>query len=128
MVVTRRWPRRIPDSAGSRPRCSTGWFPSETACGSAISAAARAFFRKAVADEVPLYGDQDIFFPLLARQNGFVVKEIDLPQSRRTPYRRHHGSGVYLRRLLDVLTVWFLAKFTRKPLRFFGLIGTGLRW
>ena len=28
------------------------------------------------------------------------------------------------RRLLDLLTVFFLVKFTKKPLRFFGLIGT----
>jgi glycosyltransferase involved in cell wall biosynthesis len=124
MVVTRRWPRR--DSRFSRMKTAVfnrlvsfrgGMRFSDLGCSARI-------LRKAVADEVPLYGDQDIFFPLLARQNGFVVKEIDLPQSRRTPYRRHHGSGVYLRRLLDVFAVWFLAKFIRKPLRFFGLIGT----
>jgi hypothetical protein len=32
--------------------------------------------------------------------------------------------GVYLRRVLDLLTLFFLIKFTRKPLRFFGLIGS----
>jgi len=33
---------------------------------------------------------------------------------------------VYLRRLLDIITVVFLIKFTKKPLRFFGLVGTGI--
>ncbi|MBA3521228.1 MAG: glycosyl transferase family 2, partial [Gemmatimonadales bacterium] len=32
--------------------------------------------------------------------------------------------GVYLRRLLDVAAFFFLAKFTEKPLRFFGLVGS----
>jgi hypothetical protein len=34
--------------------------------------------------------------------------------------------GVYLRRMLDIMTVFFLVKFTRKPLRFFGLLGASL--
>ena len=37
-----------------------------------------------------------------------------------------HAPGVYLRRLLDILALFFLFKFTKKPLRFFGLIGTTL--
>jgi len=126
MVVTRRWPRT--DSRFSRIKTAVfnrlvsfrdGTQFSDLGCSARI-------FRKTVADEVPLYGDQDIFFPLLARQKGFVVQEIDLPQSGRAPYRHAHSSGVYLRRLLDVVTVWFLGKFTRKPLRFFGLVGTGI--
>ncbi len=124
MVVARRWPRA--DSRYSRIKTAVFnhlvFFRGriqfrDLGCSVRI-------LRKAVASEVPLYGDQGIFFPLLAVQRGFVVKEIDLPQARKAPYSRQHGSGVYLRRLLDVATVWFLTKFTRKPLRFFGMVGT----
>lgn len=31
-----------------------------------------------------------------------------------------------MRRLLDLLTIFFLIKFTKKPLRFFGLVGSTL--
>jgi len=126
MVVTRRWPRT--DSRFSRIKTlifnrlvglRNGNRFHDLGCGARI-------LRKAVAEEVPLYGDQDPFLPLLARSRGFMVKEIDLPQSRQAPYRRPHGLGVYMRRLLDVFTVFFLTKFTRKPLRFFGLIGAGI--
>ena len=126
MVVTRRWPRT--DSRFSRIKTlvfnrlvglRNGNKFHDLGCSVRI-------LRKEVAEEVPLYGDQDAFLPLLARYRGFVVKEIDLPQSRHAPYRRPHGLGVYIRRLLDVFTVFFLTKFTRKPLRFFGLIGAGL--
>jgi glycosyltransferase involved in cell wall biosynthesis len=126
MVVTRRWPRT--DSPFSRMK--TVVFNRLVGFRSGIQfhdlGCSVRILRKAVANEVPIYGDQDPFLPLLARHKGFVVKEIDLPQSRRAPYRRPHGLGVYLRRLLDVFTVFFLTKFTRKPLRFFGMIGAGI--
>ena len=35
-----------------------------------------------------------------------------------------YGPGVYFRRLLDIAAFFFLAKFTEKPLRFFGLVGS----
>lgn len=82
--------------------------------------------RKEVADEIPLYGDQHRFLPLLAERAGFRVKEVEVKQSARDSGPRVYRFGVYLRRLLDILTVFFLVKFTKKPLRFFGLIGSGL--
>jgi hypothetical protein len=36
---------------------------------------------------------------------------------------RVYGPGVYFRRLLDIATFFFVAKFTEKPLRFFGMVG-----
>ena len=90
-----------------------------------ISCGLRAMKRK-VAQEVQLYGDLHRFFPLLANQRGFKVEEVTVRQSRQDLNRRVYGPGVYLRRLLDVLTLFFLYKFTKKPLRFFGLIGSGV--
>ena len=63
--------------------------------------------------------------PILASRWGYQVSEIDLAQSKHDPYRRVYAPGVYMRRLLDLLTIFFLIKFTQKPLRFFGLIGSG---
>jgi glycosyltransferase involved in cell wall biosynthesis len=79
--------------------------------------------RRDVVDEVQMLGDQHRFLPLLADQQGFKVREIDLTQARSDVHRRIYRPGVYLRRLLDMLTVVFITKFTKKPLRFFGLIG-----
>ena len=33
---------------------------------------------------------------------------------------------LYMNRILDLLTLYFLLRFTRKPLRFFGLLGSAL--
>ena len=37
-----------------------------------------------------------------------------------------YGPGTYLRRLIDVLGLYFLVRFTEKPLRFFGLVGSAV--
>jgi glycosyltransferase involved in cell wall biosynthesis len=80
-------------------------------------------FRREVAEEIPLYGDQHRFFPALARRRGFRVREIELVQSPKDMFRGRYRMREYLHRLLDILTVFFLVRFTKKPLRFFGTIG-----
>jgi len=82
--------------------------------------------KKHVAREIPLYGDLHRFLPLFAYQRGFRVREVDVSQHQADQSTRLYKPGVYLRRLLDILTIVFLFKFTKKPLRFFGLIGSGL--
>jgi hypothetical protein len=51
---------------------------------------------------------------------------VPVQQSPRDTKRRVFKPGIYLRRLLDILTLFFLFKFTKKPLRFFGLIGSAV--
>jgi len=79
-----------------------------------------------VAKEIPLYGDLHRFFPLLAFRRGFTISEIQVQQSQHDRKMRLNPPGVYFRRLLDVFAMFFLFRFTNKPLRFFGLIGVGL--
>ncbi len=80
--------------------------------------------RRHVAEALPLYGDLHRFIPALAVREGYLVDEVPVPQHPRDARTRVYGPGVYLRRLLDVATFFFLAKFTEKPLRFFGLVGS----
>jgi glycosyltransferase involved in cell wall biosynthesis len=81
--------------------------------------------RRAVAEGLPLYGDLHRFIPALALREGYRVAEVAVPQHPGNTRTRIYGPGVYVRRLLDVAAFFFLAKFTEKPLRFFGLIGSG---
>jgi glycosyltransferase involved in cell wall biosynthesis len=80
-------------------------------------------FRRAVASEITLYGDQHRFFPALAARRGFRVREVELAQSPKDWVRTRYRTSAYLHGVLDVLTVFFLVRFTKKPLRFFGGIG-----
>ena len=59
----------------------------------------------------------------MADRLGFRVREIDVRQSPRDRHRGFYGPRVYARSLLDIFTVFFLTRFTKKPLRFFGMLG-----
>ncbi|MEX0729688.1 MAG: glycosyltransferase [Aquisalimonadaceae bacterium] len=124
MVVGRRWPRidsrfnRIQTSLFFRvARLLTRTRFQDFGCN------VRAMRRK-VCEEVMLYGEQHRFLPVLATHHGFRVVEVDLRQSPQDEFRRLYPPGIHVRRMLDLLTVFFLVKFTRKPMRFFGLLGT----
>jgi glycosyltransferase involved in cell wall biosynthesis len=79
--------------------------------------------KREVAAEIPLYGEQHRFFPALARRRGFRVQEIELVQSSKDQVHERYRIREYLHRVLDILTVFFLVRFTKKPLRFFGTVG-----
>jgi glycosyltransferase involved in cell wall biosynthesis len=78
--------------------------------------------RRRVARELPVYGGIHRFYPVLALRRGFNVQELDVPQREEDAPTRYYGVAVYLKRLLDVLTVFFLVKFTHRPMRFFGVL------
>jgi glycosyltransferase involved in cell wall biosynthesis len=80
--------------------------------------------RRTVAETLPLYGDFHRFIPALAIREGYRVEEVPLAQHPSDTRTRIYRPGVYFRRLLDVAAFFFLAKFTEKPLRFFGLVGS----
>jgi glycosyltransferase involved in cell wall biosynthesis len=126
LVIGRRDPRV--DSRFNRLQSSVFHWMVRRMTGTAFHDISCGFrvMKRAVAAELSVYGDLHRFIPILALSRGFRVVEVGLPQREEDLATRYHGAGVYLRRVLDVLTVFFLVKFTRKPLRFFGLIGTGL--
>jgi glycosyltransferase involved in cell wall biosynthesis len=80
--------------------------------------------KRSVAEALPLYGDLHRFIPVLALREGYRVAEVPVPQHPNDARVRIYGPGVYLRRLLAIGAFFFLAKFTEKPLRFFGLVGS----
>lgn len=89
--------------------------------------------RREVLEDVSIYGDMYRFLPVMAYRQGFRVEEAKVRHLKEWGRAGFFGVGVYIRRFLDVLGVMFLAKFTLKPLRFFGtlgglfaLLGTGL--
>jgi len=119
----RRWPRAETWFARRRRvgfhslvSAVTGLKVSDLGCG------ARAMRRQVLA-EIPLYGDQHRFIPILADRQGFKVKEIDLRQSARDHFEGVYRVREYTHRVLDIFTVFFLVRFTKKPLRFFGMAG-----
>src|SRR5215210_6964633 len=79
---------------------------------------------RSVAEALPLYGDLHRFIPAMALREGFRVEEVPVAQHPSDARARVYRPGVYIRRLLDIAAFFFLAKFTERPLRFFGLVGS----
>lgn len=126
MVVARRWPRRDSWVNRLQNRVFHGMVQQVSGRGFHDLACGVRVFRRRVLDEVPLYGDFHRFLPLLAERHGFHVVERDVPQHPDDVGRRVYSPGIYARRALDILGVFFLLRFTHKPLRFFGLVGSVL--
>jgi hypothetical protein len=82
--------------------------------------------RRDVLAALPLYGDFARFLPVLAAHRGYRIVEVPLAQDARDRTTRVYSPGIYLRRAIDVLGLFFLLRFTDKPLRFFGLMGSAL--
>jgi len=90
-----------------------------------LGCSARAMKRQ-VLEELSLYGDQHRLLPALADRQGFRVLEIDVRQSHKDRFEGSYRKREYLHRLLDVFAVFFLVRFTKKPLRFYGMVGAVL--
>jgi glycosyltransferase involved in cell wall biosynthesis len=90
-----------------------------------IGCGVRALKREA-AEELPIYGDQYRFIPILAARRGFKVTEVTVKGTNRAQIAARHGLRAYLARALDIFALVFLVRFTKKPLRFFGTIGTAV--
>lgn len=82
-------------------------------------------FQRQVLEEVSVYGELYRFLPVLARRQGFNVVEVKVRHREEKGRTGFYGIGVYLRRLLDILAITFLTRFTQRPLRFFGYLGFG---
>jgi hypothetical protein len=129
LAVARRWPRRdswlsrthtrVFHALAARVVGRTTQRINDVACG------VRAL-RPALLDHIPLYGDFALFLPFLALHHGYSVKEVPVPQHGADRQTKRHPPGLYLRRVFDLLGLFFLLRFTERPLRFFGSAGTAL--
>lgn len=126
LVIGYRWPRIDSKLNQIQTKLFHGIVKSMTGISFRDLGCSVRLMKKRVLEEISLYGDLHRFLPLLAHKRGFKIKEIALQQSSKEKQVRTYSFGVYIRRLLDLLTVFFLVKFTRKPLRFFGLTGSAI--
>ena len=123
MAIAVRWPRAGSGLEGWRRNVFhgllgfiTGQRYRDLGCGIRL-------LKREIVEEIPLYGERHRFYPTLAKSRGFEVEEVEVAQSPKDDFRGHYRIREYLHRLLDIMTLFFLVRFTKKPLRFFGTIG-----
>jgi glycosyltransferase involved in cell wall biosynthesis len=80
-------------------------------------------YRREVLGEIAIYGELHRYIPVLASRRGFGIGELEV-----THHPRRHGSSKYgwdrfYKGLLDLITVLFITRYTRRPLHLFGGFG-----
>ena len=80
-------------------------------------------FKREVLEKIYMYGDQDRFLPLIASKYGFKVEEVKVTQAKKDAIQKFYPFANYIARFLELISIFFLVKFTKKPIRFFGSTG-----
>jgi glycosyltransferase involved in cell wall biosynthesis len=84
-------------------------------------------FRREILDEIHLRHDWHRFFVVLAHDRGYSVTELDVElHPRRAGTSKYSGFWRVGVGIVDLLSVWFLLLFSRKPLMLFGTAGAAL--
>ena len=80
-------------------------------------------YRREVLDQIALYGELHRYIPVLASRRGFSIGEIAVRHHPRRHGTSKYGFDRFYKGLLDLITVLFITKYTRRPLHLFGFIG-----
>ena len=82
-------------------------------------------YKKEVAKSISLYADMHRFIPILAKNQGFNrIGEHVVKHQARKYGKTKFGNERFIRGFLDIITLWFTEKFGRRPMHFFGTLGT----
>lgn len=82
-------------------------------------------YKKEVVKSIEVYGEMHRFIPVLAKNAGFdrIGEKVVKHQARKYGVSKF-GWDRFINGFLDLLTITFLSKFGKRPMHFFGLIGT----
>lgn len=80
-------------------------------------------YRREVLEEVAIYGELHRYIPVLASRKGFAVGEIEVEHQPRRHGVSKYGWDRFYKGLLDLITVLFITRYTRRPLHLFGAVG-----
>lgn len=82
-------------------------------------------YKKAVIKEIKLTGGMHRYIPVLAKNAGFKnISEKIVKHHPRKHGKTKYGADRFIKGFLDLITLWFIHKFGKRPMHFFGLIGT----
>ena len=82
-------------------------------------------YRGEVVKSIEVYGEMHRFIPYLAKNAGYekIGEKVVKHQPRKYGSSKF-GMERFMNGFLDLMTIWFLQKFGRKPMHLFGVVGT----
>lgn len=82
-------------------------------------------YRREVVKNIEVYGEMHRYIPFLAKNAGFTnIGEKVVEHRKRQFGETKFGLNRFVNGYLDLLSLWFLSKFGKKPMHFFGLYGS----
>lgn len=83
-------------------------------------------YRRDVVKNIEVYGEMHRYIPYLAKQAGFdkIGEKVVHHQARKYGTSKFMGWNRFVNGYLDLLTLWFLSVFGKKPMHVFGFLGT----
>jgi len=81
-------------------------------------------YNKEVVKNINVYGEMHRYIPVLAKNEGFnnIGEKVVLHQARKYG-KTKFGMERFINGFLDLISIWFLSKFGKRPMHFFGALG-----
>ena len=82
-------------------------------------------YKREVVKHIEIYGDMHRWIPFLAKSVGYtkIGEKVVHHQARKYGHTKF-GLDRFVNGYLDLFTLWFMSKFSIKPMHFFGLLGS----
>jgi len=82
-------------------------------------------YKHEVVKNIEVYGEMHRYIPYLAKSAGFTkIGEKPVQHQSRKYGTTKFGMSRFVNGYLDLLSLWFLSKFGKKPMHIFGLLGS----
>ncbi len=82
-------------------------------------------YKNKLIKSIEVYGEMHRYIPILAKQAGFVKITEKVVQHQERKYGvTKFGLSRFINGFLDLLSITFISKFGKRPMHFFGLLGT----
>ena len=83
-------------------------------------------YRKDVVKHIEVYGEMHRYIPYLAKNAGFnkIGEKVVQHQARKYGESKFMGWNRFVNGYLDLITLWFLSTFGKKPMHVFGFLGS----
>ena len=82
-------------------------------------------YRKTVVKNIEVYGEMHRYIPVLAKWAGFTNIGEQVVEHRPRKYgKTKFGWSRFINGFLDLLSIFFVGKFGKRPMHFFGMMGT----
>lgn len=81
-------------------------------------------YSKNVVKSINVYGEMHRYIPVLAKNEGFVkIGEKVVRHQARKYGKTKFGMERFINGFLDLITIWFISRFGKRPMHFFGALG-----